>query len=100
MKIDLDTISDEEFERLSVERKVKKKERLIEKCKTLRANFVEECKAEGVTLHQVFFNGYENHTFSHNKSPIYKHPTTGKTWSGRGRKPGWLIGKEHLYVVE
>ena len=24
-------------------------------------------------------------------APKYKDPETGKTWSGRGRKPGWLF---------
>ena len=24
----------------------------------------------------------------------YKHPTTGATWSGRGRPPRWIEGKE------
>lgn len=25
--------------------------------------------------------------------PLYQDPKTGKTWSGRGREPSWLIGK-------
>jgi DNA-binding protein H-NS len=23
----------------------------------------------------------------------YRNPKTGETWSGRGRSPGWLVGK-------
>ncbi|MFJ1259839.1 H-NS family nucleoid-associated regulatory protein [Cupriavidus sp. CuC1] len=26
-------------------------------------------------------------------------PHTGKTWSGRGRRPGWLRGNESRYQV-
>ncbi|WP_434034005.1 H-NS family nucleoid-associated regulatory protein [Cupriavidus sp. a3] len=26
-------------------------------------------------------------------------PHTGKTWSGRGRRPGWLRGNESRYHV-
>jgi DNA-binding protein H-NS len=25
--------------------------------------------------------------------PKYRNPKTGETWSGRGRAPGWLTGK-------
>jgi len=25
--------------------------------------------------------------------PRYRNPKTGETWSGRGRAPGWLAGK-------
>ncbi|AUT63547.1 MULTISPECIES: H-NS histone family protein [Paraburkholderia] len=25
--------------------------------------------------------------------PKYRNPKTGETWSGRGRAPGWLAGK-------
>jgi DNA-binding protein H-NS len=25
--------------------------------------------------------------------PKYRNPKTGETWSGRGRPPGWLVGR-------
>lgn len=25
---------------------------------------------------------------------LYQDPKTGKTWSGRGREPGWIAGKK------
>ncbi|WP_443111413.1 H-NS histone family protein [Burkholderia sp. FERM BP-3421] len=24
----------------------------------------------------------------------YRHPESGETWSGRGRPPGWIVGKD------
>jgi DNA-binding protein H-NS len=27
-------------------------------------------------------------------APIYRDPATGKTWTGRGRAPTWLEGKD------
>lgn len=32
---------------------------------------------------------------SHKAAPValYQDPKTGKTWSGRGREPGWIAGK-------
>lgn len=31
----------------------------------------------------------------HKAAPValYQDPKTGKTWSGRGRQPGWIAGK-------
>jgi DNA-binding protein H-NS len=26
-------------------------------------------------------------------APKYRHPETGDTWTGRGREPGWIKGK-------
>ena len=31
----------------------------------------------------------------------YRNPKTGETWSGRGRSPGWLAGKNReRYLIE
>ncbi|MFW2275964.1 H-NS family nucleoid-associated regulatory protein [Burkholderia orbicola] len=33
--------------------------------------------------------------------PKYRDPKTGRTWSGRGRAPGWIAGKDReLYLIE
>ncbi len=29
----------------------------------------------------------------------YKDPASNKTWSGRGRKPGWLLGDPDQYLI-
>ncbi|MFP4890820.1 H-NS family nucleoid-associated regulatory protein [Paraburkholderia sp. EG304] len=31
----------------------------------------------------------------------YRNPRTGETWSGRGRSPGWLVGKNReRFLIE
>jgi DNA-binding protein H-NS len=33
--------------------------------------------------------------------PRYRNPKTGETWSGRGRAPGWLAGKNReRFLIE
>ncbi|WP_133646593.1 H-NS family nucleoid-associated regulatory protein [Paraburkholderia flava] len=33
--------------------------------------------------------------------PRYRNPKSGETWSGRGRTPGWLIGKNReRFLIE
>ncbi|CAB3755531.1 H-NS family nucleoid-associated regulatory protein [Paraburkholderia humisilvae] len=33
--------------------------------------------------------------------PKYQNPKTGETWSGRGRAPGWLAGKNRdRFLIE
>lgn len=32
-------------------------------------------------------------------SPQYRDPTTGKTWSGRGRQPAWIVGDKESYKI-
>lgn len=33
--------------------------------------------------------------------PRYRNPKTGETWSGRGRTPGWLAGKNReRFLIE
>jgi DNA-binding protein H-NS len=27
-------------------------------------------------------------------TPVFRHPETGQTWSGRGREPHWIKGKD------
>lgn len=31
--------------------------------------------------------------------PKYRHPVTGQTWSGRGKRPAWVLD-EHLIAVQ
>ncbi|CAG4885704.1 H-NS histone family protein [Paraburkholderia saeva] len=33
--------------------------------------------------------------------PRYRNPKTGETWSGRGRSPGWIVGKNReRFLIE
>lgn len=38
-----------------------------------------------------------------NKAPmpaLYRDPATGKTWSGKGRQPGWIEGNKDEYLID
>ncbi|MBU9526157.1 H-NS family nucleoid-associated regulatory protein [Burkholderia multivorans] len=30
----------------------------------------------------------------------YRDPASGKTWSGKGRKPSWMIGHDDEYLIQ
>lgn len=32
--------------------------------------------------------------------PKYADPETGKTWSGRGHQPGWMVGNRDDYLIK
>lgn len=31
---------------------------------------------------------------------LYRDPKTGKTWSGKGRQPGWIEGNKDEYLID
>ena len=33
-------------------------------------------------------------------TPKYRDPATGKTWSGRGKRPTWLVGDKDAYLID
>jgi len=50
-------------------------------------------KKHGLSLQAIF-------TASDKPLMTYRHPTTGQTYAGRGKKPAWLIGHEAEYAVQ
>jgi DNA-binding protein H-NS len=47
----------------------------------------------GITAEEL---GFASKRAAAEKTPLpakYRNPKTGETWSGRGRSPGWLAGK-------
>ncbi|MGF6721465.1 DNA-binding protein H-NS [Paraburkholderia sp. GAS41] len=47
----------------------------------------------GITAEEL---GFASKRVGAKKTPLpakYRNPKTGETWSGRGRSPGWLAGK-------
>ncbi len=62
------------------------------RCLDLRPKFEAMAVEEGVTLAHIF-------TASDKPVTTYRHPTTGEVYSGRGKKPTWLVGKETEYQV-
>ncbi|GAA5232810.1 H-NS histone family protein [Verticiella sediminum] len=33
-------------------------------------------------------------------APKYRDPETGKTWTGRGRAPKWVVGDKEQYLIK
>lgn len=62
------------------------------KCLAFRAEFEQLARDKGVTLAHIF-------TATDKVPTTYKHPTTGETYLGRGKKPAWLAGHEAEYEV-
>jgi len=49
--------------------------------------------AHGLTIEDFFGKSKAERKSKGTVAPKYKNPTTGETWSGRGRSPKWLEGK-------
>lgn len=64
-----------------------------DKCIALRPHLEETCKDHGVTLAHVF-------TASTKPPKTYRNPTSGETYSGRGKHPAWLKGHETEFEVK
>jgi DNA-binding protein H-NS len=47
----------------------------------------------GITAEELGFSSKQAVSRKQALPPKYRNPKTGETWSGRGRAPGWLAGK-------
>jgi DNA-binding protein H-NS len=47
----------------------------------------------GITAEELGFSSKVRAPRKPALPPKYRNPKTGETWSGRGRAPGWLAGK-------
>jgi len=47
----------------------------------------------GITAEELGFSSKVRMARKAALPPKYRNPKTGETWSGRGRAPGWLAGK-------
>jgi len=57
------------------------------------ADIKEKIAEYGITAEEL---GFLSKRTAAKKTPLparYRNPKTGETWSGRGRAPGWLAGK-------
>ena len=76
-------------EELDKEIEALKKKQRAERIKTIR----EDVARFDITAEDIFGTGRAR-TRKTTKAPIkYRDPATGNTWSGRGREPNWLAGR-------
>jgi DNA-binding protein H-NS len=66
------------------------------------AELREKIARYGVTADELGFTAGGSTAPAGERAPVpkYRDPETGKTWTGRGRTPGWLHGKDRLaYLI-
>jgi DNA-binding protein H-NS len=69
------------------------------------ASTIEQIKAQiaeyGITAEEL---GFASKRTTSRRSgglpPKYRDPKTGKTWSGRGRRPAWLGKRREKFLIE
>ncbi|KVU83811.1 H-NS histone [Burkholderia ubonensis] len=47
-----------------------------------------------LTAREIFGQGYSDRAKLFTVGPKYRDPVTGATWSGRGRAPSWIVGRD------
>jgi DNA-binding protein H-NS len=47
-----------------------------------------------LTAREVFGQGYSDRAKLFTIGAKYRNPITGETWSGRGRAPSWIVGRD------
>jgi DNA-binding protein H-NS len=58
-----------------------------------RAKIQKIMQASGIALDDLQGDKKKVGKVRSSVSPKYKDPTTGRTWTGRGRAPAWLNGR-------
>ena len=92
---DILSLSPKQLKELKEQAEKRLNESHIERCIAMKAKLTALCEEEGLTLSQVFFEGKQGGV----ATIKYKNPTSGQTWTGRGKKPSWLIGNEKEFSV-
>ncbi|CAB3761027.1 H-NS histone family protein [Paraburkholderia solisilvae] len=65
------------------------------------ADIREKIAEYGITAEELGFSSKRPAARKPALPPKYRNPKTGETWSGRGRAPGWLAGKNRdRFLIE
>ena len=89
MTVDLDSMSKEELQKLRKETDRKLKDYDQRRRAEARAEAEKVIKEYGYSLEELVGSGKRS---SSKSVPRYRHPENASiTWTGRGRKPGWVI---------
>jgi DNA-binding protein H-NS len=82
----------EQQKRLQDEIDELRKEERIEAIKQIKA-LVDKYQIQSSSIFGRKAAGEESSTPRAKLPPRYRDPETGKTWTGQGREPGWIKGK-------
>lgn len=89
MSVDLDSMSKDELQKLRKETEKKLKDYDQRRRAEARAAAEKAIKEYGFSLDELVGSSKRGGAKS---IPRYRHPeNASKTWTGRGRKPGWVI---------
>jgi len=88
-QVDLTSLTPKQLKELMEKAQERYDESVEERITALKERIEKMCFDEGLTLNQVVFKDRFGKV-----SPKYRDPATGRTWSGRGKKPKWLEGHE------
>ena len=91
MAIDLKSLNHNQLTDLIARAKARQHELAKERVSKLRDKIQALVKAEGVALDDVFGARAGRGGKARSKvKPKFRNPTTGETWSGRGKRPRWF----------
>ena len=89
-EIDLSGLAPDDLLKLSERIQAEQVERRSRAIAELRERFTKEAEAQGFTVEEVFGAGKRRSRAK--PAAKYRHPEDAtKTWSGRGKKPLWLV---------
>ena len=98
--LDLEGMSVRELVALRDAAEAKRQEKLEGAKATLLADFRNKAAELGMSLEALLSSprtGQQGRKprsdIGEKRAPKFRNPETGDTWSGRGREPGWLKGK-------
>lgn len=91
MAIDLKGLNHNQLSDLIARAKARQEELAKDRVSKLRDKINALIKAEGVALEQVFGGrGGRGGKRGSKVKPKYRNPSTGETWTGRGKRPRWF----------
>ena len=93
MAIDLKSLNHNQLSDLIARAKARQEELAKERVSKLRDKISALVKAEGMALDEVFggARGARGKGSRGGKvKPKYRNPSTGETWTGRGKRPRWF----------
>jgi len=92
--LDLETLTPKQLKELVEKANIQLEVNVEKRIAALRERIERMCADEGLTINQVLYAGRFGKV-----EPKYRDPASGKTWSGRGKKPSWLEGNEKEFAL-
>ena len=93
MAVDIKNLNHNQLNDLISKAQTRQHELRKEKVVKLREKIHALIKAEGYAFEDIFGAARKAKRTGAKVAPKYRNPETGDTWTGRGREPGWIKGK-------